>query len=222
MAFGKGKDNALPKEDKKAETKEDKKAGKQKKKGKEARREKKPKKPGTPLKGALITFMVFILLFGAAYGAFTLNLFDARGLVADLLGVTDEASQRREAKLTEWETNLQRDAQILAEDQKNIKTAEQNIAGQEAAVEKKEDELAEKMAVYEDLNAQLQAKKNDINSVGKMLDSMSADAAAAILTEMKSKDNMLQTFSQLKPDTQAAILETLDAKAAAALIESLP
>jgi len=188
---------------------------------KSAPKQKKEKKPGTPFKGAVVMLLFFLLLFGAAYGVFYFNWFDARGLTAGWLGVTDETSQRKEAQLTDWETSLQSDAQKLADDQKNVKTAQDDVTAREAAVKTQEDDLATKLAAYQEMDAQLQAKNDDITSVVKIIESMSADTAAAMLTAMTDKTVMLSAFSKLKPATQAAILETMDAKAAATLVESL-
>jgi len=179
------------------------------------------KKRGSPLKGAAFTFLFFVLLLGAALSAFYFNWFDARGLTAEWLGVDNEVSARKEERLAQWETDLQRDAQKLAEDQKNAEDLVAQTAELEAAVKKQENEIREKMKIYEEMSAQLQSKNNDNTNVAKMIEGMSAEAAAAMLSEMKSMEAMVKTFSHLKPAAQAAILEALDAKTAATLVDTL-
>ena len=212
---------AIDKDQLKEDIKRNKKESRKSKKGnKPTGKPREKRKKSGPLKGALTVLVVFALLFGAAYAAFTFNWFDARGLAAEWLDVTSEVSQRREARLADWETGLQRDAQKLADDQKTVKAAEQEVAGREDAVSRKEDELARKLADTDELQAQLQSKKDDISNVVRIVEGMSSDTAAAMLGAMKDRTAMLEVFSQLKPATQAAILETMDAGAAAALIES--
>jgi flagellar motility protein MotE (MotC chaperone) len=148
-------------------------------------------------------------------------MFGARDMAIDLLGVTNETSQSKEAELDQWRTDLQAQAQKLAEDQKNLKKQEQDVLQREAAVKLTQDELDTEKAAYEELMAQLQPNQNDISTVVNVIEKMSADTSAPMLMAMSDTDAMFNLFSRLKPATQAAILETVDAQAAASLLQKL-
>ena len=175
----------------------------------------------SPLIGALATLLVFILLIGAVVCFYMFNLFGFRGAVVEFLDVADEAHQRNMEKLAQWQTDLQTEADQLELEQKKVSSTEQELAKNEAAVKKKEDELTSRIAEYDDLLTQLKPKNDDILSVAKALGSMNAEAAGAVLLEMSDKDTMLRLFSLLDSKAQAAILETLDVRTAAALVEGI-
>ena len=186
------------------------------------RSKEKAAKAGRPaLFGAAVTALVFVAILGAAAVLFIFNLFGAKGLVIDFLDIADEASQRDREELERWGTELSNQADLLSQDQNSLTQKEREVAEREAAVAEMESELEVRAAEYDLLTAQLQVKSNDITTVARSLEKMSAEAAGALLSAMSDKESMLRIFSQLKPAAQAAILETMDANAAAALVEGL-
>ena len=191
------------------------------KKGKRQKRTKEDKWQGSPIYGAMITLLVFVLLIGAATCFFVFDLFGTRGMVIGFLNVTDEAYERNQEKLAQWQTDLAGQAEQLVRDQKIVSGQQSEMEQREAAVKKKEDDLNTRIAEYDDMIAQLKPKSDDILTVAKALETMSADAAANLLMEMSDMDAMLRLFASLKPSTQAAILETMDARTAATLVEGI-
>ena len=173
------------------------------------------------LRGALVILLFFILLFGSAFATFHFDLFGAREIVIDWLDITDESSQLKERRLTEWETSLSNEAQVLADEQKKTQQKQREMTEQEAAVKQKESELERKITEYETLLAQLQPKNNDISTVAKVVGSMDAGAAASMFFELRDRQVRLNLLSSLKPATIAAILEKLDAQTAASFVEEL-
>ena len=191
------------------------------KKGKRERGRNKPIKPSSALTGALIVLIFFILLFGVATCLYVFDLFGTRGFVIDFLDVADEAVERDREKLVTWQTELSNTSNQLKEDQKKVNQQEEEIAQREAAVKEIEEDLEKKIALYDEMAAQLQPKNTDITTMAKAIERMSADTAGALLMAMSDKDARLYLFSMLKPSAKAAILETLDARTAAALVEGL-
>jgi Skp family chaperone for outer membrane proteins len=183
------------------------------------KREKKEKKPPSPLKSLLVGLTAVILLLGAAGALVFFDIFGAKRILADTLGLTQAAADVREERLRAWETELQNDAMTLKNERDTLDMKEKEVSGRESEAEAKTSELDGKIAEYETMLAQLSEENTDINDVIKVLESMSAETAAPALLAMTDRPSMLRVFAGLKTATQSALLETMTSEDAASILE---
>lgn len=188
------------------------------KKEKKGRKEKKPASAG---RGALITLLIMLVLLGGVAALVILDAGGAKGMVSDALGLTAAADEAYQARMDEWQTALQNEAEELKSRTADVQRRESDVVARENTLVQKESDLENKIAEYEELVAQLQAKNADINDVVKMLSGMSADSAAPVLLAMSDRETMISIFKQLKTATQSALLEVMSAEDAAAIIEGM-
>ncbi|MDR0381220.1 MAG: hypothetical protein LBH86_04425 [Oscillospiraceae bacterium] len=185
------------------------------------KREKKEKKPPSLLKSLLAALLAVILLLGAAGALVFFDVFGAKRILADTLGLTQTAEDVRAARLQEWETSLQNDAMTLKNERDALDIKERDVTGRENEAEAKARELDGKIAEYETMLAQLDGENADTIDVTKVLESMSAENAAPVLQAMGDKQVMLRVFAGLKTATQSALLETMTPEEAAYILERL-
>ncbi|MCL2747322.1 MAG: hypothetical protein FWE59_01545 [Oscillospiraceae bacterium] len=185
------------------------------------RRKDKKAKGGSTLTGVLATLLGFLVLFGALACLYAFDLFGTRGFIIDALHAKEEAAERDAAKLAQWQTDLNNRDEELAQLEKKLSQREQGAAQREAAVSEKESDLVTREAALEESDAQLHPNNIDITSVARAIEKMKIEPAGALLMAMSDQDAMLRLFSLLKPATQAAILEILEAETAAALVQAL-
>ncbi len=169
---------------------------------------------------AIIVLLLVATIIALGVMVVTKNLFGGRDMIVKFLISMDPA----------YETLQQKDAELMALEAA-LAAREEDVAGREAAVAQEQAELEEQAAALQqqevlssfelyiaDLSEERLAQ---FQQLGTIYSNMEPEQAAEALSKVESTMDMAIVIYYMKPDSSAAVLNSLSPQLAAHITESL-
>jgi len=233
------------KPEKKAKPKKEKKPKEKKEKGEKKKREKPEKIPGEKKKSIMLPLLLILiplLLIGCAVAAIIMNLFNARGMVNEVLSdplfrfsvwlnpdytsveqelqaMVDERTEQVEQREQYADTRFEE----IEQREEAANTREQLLDRRAAAIERREDELTQMYQMTVPLYRRDMTEQEiaDMESLVRTFAQMSPEDAAEILIEMAEPRDVAAILYFMVERNAAAIMAVMERDYAAELTEIL-